>query len=167
MKKLLIPHDVTLYGSTGEYDIILRPMCDEHLPLLYKWNADPEVLYWSDGNDVQAHDADTVHDIYWNSSQTGFCFIVEVNGSPVGECWLCKMNLKRILDMHPDNADVRRIDMAIGDKAYWNRGIGTALVRMLADYAFNGEYVDVLYGMTFDFNERSRRVFEKYCYIVS
>jgi len=154
-------HDITLYGGTGEYDIILRPLCDDHLPLLYKWNTDPDVLYWSDGDDVQAHDADTVHNIYGKSSQTGFCFIVEVSGSPVGECWLCKMNLKRILELHPDTTDVRRIDMVIGEKAYWNKGIGTALVRMLVDYAYNSEYVDVLYGMTFDFNERSRRVFEK------
>jgi len=29
-------HEIALYGSTGDYDIILRPLCDEHLPLLYK-----------------------------------------------------------------------------------------------------------------------------------
>ncbi|MHC1694109.1 MAG: hypothetical protein AB9835_02285 [Eubacteriales bacterium] len=37
-------HDVTLYGG-NDVDIVLRPVCDEHLPYLYKWNADPEVLY--------------------------------------------------------------------------------------------------------------------------
>ena len=158
---IIKPHNVTLYGSAGEYSIILRPMCDDHLPLLYQWNADPEVLYWSDGSDVQAHDAETVHNIYGKSSQTGFCFIVEVNGSSVGECWLCKMNYKHILERHPETSDIRRIDMVIGEKSYWNKGIGTALVRMLVDFSFNGEYVDVLYGMVFDFNDRSRRVFEK------
>ena len=59
-------HDVTLYGGTGEYDVILRPLCDDHLPLLYKWNADPEILYWTEGGeDVErSYDADTVHHIY-------------------------------------------------------------------------------------------------------
>ena len=38
-------HDIILYGSTGNYDIIMRPLCDEHLPFLYKWNVDPDVLY--------------------------------------------------------------------------------------------------------------------------
>ena len=56
-------HDITLYGG-NDIDIVLRPLCDDHLPLLYKWNSDPEVLYWSDGEDVQAHSAETVHNIY-------------------------------------------------------------------------------------------------------
>lgn len=30
-------HGITLYGSTGDYDIILRPLCNDDLPLLYKW----------------------------------------------------------------------------------------------------------------------------------
>jgi len=31
-------HDVTLYGG-NDVDIVLRPLCDDHLPLLYKWCA--------------------------------------------------------------------------------------------------------------------------------
>jgi len=41
-------HDVTLYGG-NDIDVVLRPLSDEHLPLLYKWCADPEVLYWTEG----------------------------------------------------------------------------------------------------------------------
>ena len=37
-------HDITLYGG-NETNIVLRPLRDEHLPLLYKWCADPNVLY--------------------------------------------------------------------------------------------------------------------------
>ena len=151
-------HDITLYGGN---DIVLRPLCDEHLPLLYKWNSDPEVLYWSDGGDEQSLNSETVHNIYGKSSRGGFCFVIEANGESIGECWLCKMNLTHISALHPDTTDVRRIDMVIGEKAYWNKGIGTILVGMLTDFAFNAECADVLYGMVFDFNDRSRRVFEK------
>jgi len=136
-------------------------MHDNDLPLLYKWNADPEVLYWSDGYEVNAYSTETVHGIYGKSSRSGFCFVIEADGLSIGECWLCKMNYKHILELHPDTADVRRIDMVIGEKNYWNRGIGTTIVSMLTDFAFNGEYSDVVYGMVFDFNGRSRRVFEK------
>lgn len=38
-------HNITLYGGNEIYKIVLRPLSDEHLPLLYKWNADSEVLY--------------------------------------------------------------------------------------------------------------------------
>ena len=37
-------HDITLYGG-NDTDIVLHPLCDYHLPLLYKWCTDPEVLY--------------------------------------------------------------------------------------------------------------------------
>ena len=152
-------HDVTLYGG-NDIDIILRPLCDDHLPLLYKWCADPDVVYWTDGENIP-YSVDTVHDIYGRSSQSAFCFVIEVNGVLIGECWLSKIYPKNIADMYPESMDIRRIDMMIGEKEYWNKGIGTELVGMLVDFAFNGENTDVLHGVVFDFNMRSRRVFEK------
>lgn len=153
-------HDVTLYGGNN-IDIVLRPLCDEHLPLLYKWCADIEVVYWTDGTDAQAYSTETVHDIYGRSSKGAFCFIIEADGVPIGECWLAEMYPKNIADMYSKNMDIRRIDMMVGEKAYWNKGIGTMLVNMLVDYAFNGEFADILHGVVFDYNTRSRRVFEK------
>ena len=41
-------HDITLYGG-NEVDLVLRPLSDEYLPFLYKWNSDPDVLYWTEG----------------------------------------------------------------------------------------------------------------------
>ena len=158
-------HDITLYGSTDEYNIVLRPLCDDHLPLLYKWNADPEILYWTEGgtNDTNlSYDAETVHDIYGRTSQTAFCFLIEADGVPIGECWLQRMNLPEVKAMYPVNLDVRRIDMAIGEKPYWNRGIGTQFIGMLIDFAFCGEHVDVLHCFCEDYNVRSRRMWEKH-----
>jgi len=155
-------HDITLYGGNDEYDIILRPLSDEHLPLLYKWNSDLEVLYWTEGADVnEPYGEETVHEIYGGVSQNAFCFLIEANGFPIGECWLQKMNMPNVLAMYPDNTDVRRIDMSIGEKDYWNKGIGTQFVRMLVDFAFQGERVDVLHCFCEDYNKRSQRVWEK------
>jgi len=33
-------------GKTNQFDITLKPLCDEHLPLPYQWCADPEVLFY-------------------------------------------------------------------------------------------------------------------------
>jgi aminoglycoside 6'-N-acetyltransferase len=157
-------HDVTLYGESHS-GIVLRPLSDEHLPCLYKWCADPEVLYWSEGGAVDAnlsYGPDTVHQIYGGVSQNALCFIIEVDGAPIGECWLQRMNLPDVVAMYPEGLDVRRIDMCIGEKAYWNRGIGTRCVGMLVDLAFWGEHVDVLHCLCEDYNLRSRRVWEKH-----
>ena len=155
--------DITLYGSSGKYGIILHPLCDDHLPLLYKWNADPEVLYWTEGGEdiVRSYDAKTVHAIFGGVSQNALCFLIEVDGRPIGECWLQKMNILNVKTMYSESTDVRRIDMSIGEKAYWGKGIGTALIRMLVDYAFNGGHVDVLHCFNEDYNPRARRIWEK------
>jgi len=161
---IIYTHDITLYGG-NDVDIVLRPLHDGHLPLLYKWCADPEVLYWTAGganNAALSYGPDTVHAIYGGVSQNAFCFLIETDSVPIGECWLQKMNLPDVKAMYPETLDVRRIDMSIGEKAYWNKGIGTQFIGMMIDFAFCGEYTDVLHCFCEDYNIRSRRMWEKH-----
>lgn len=156
-------HDVMLCSGGGP--VVLRPLSDEHLPLLYKWCADPEVLYWTEGGAAAkdlSYGPDTVHQIYGGVSQNAFCFLIEYGGVPVGECWLQRMNLPEVKKQYPDSLDVRRIDISIGEKAYWGRGIGTQCIGMLAEFAFCGEHVDVLHCFCEDYNVRSCRMWEKH-----
>ena len=158
-------HDITLYGGTGEYNIILRPLGDEHLPLLYKWNADPEVVFWSDTGNADTFSEDDVRGIYESVSQNAFCFIAEVNEVPIGDFWLQRMNLTEITDKYP-GLDVRRIEATIGEKALWGKGIGTAVLGMLIDFAFNGENVDLLYCFAADYNVRSQKTLLKQGFVL-
>ncbi len=162
--QIIKTHDVTLYGG-NDVDIVLRPLCDEHLPLLYKWCADPEVLYWTEGGTADtnlSYGPEIVHQIYGGVSQNAFCFLVESDGVPVGECWLQKMNLPEVTAMYPESLDVRRIDMSIGEKTCWGKGVGTQFIGMMVDFAFCGEHVDVLHCFCEDYNVRSRRMWEKH-----
>ena len=56
--------------------------------------------------------------IYRWISTRAHCFIMEVGGNPIGECWLQRMNLQRIVAQFPDK-DLRRIDLMIGEKELW------------------------------------------------
>lgn len=156
-------HEVTLYGG-NDVDVVLRPLSDQHLPLLYRWNADPEVLYWTEGGEdiIRSYDEALVRRIYGGVSQHALCFLVEADGASIGTCWLQNMNIEDVQAMYPPGTDVRRIDMAIGEKAYWGKGIGSAFIGMMIDYAFLGEYVDVLHCFSEDYNVRSRRMWEKH-----
>ncbi len=154
-------HDITLHGGNDQYHITLCPLTDEHLPYLYKWNADPEVLYWTEGDDIESYPPEMVHIIWGGISKNNLCFAVDVNGEIVGECWLQKMNLPNVKAMYPAGVDVRRIDMCIGEKSYWDKGIGTLFIGMLVKFAFEEENVDVLHCLCEDYNIRSRRVWEK------
>lgn len=155
-------HDTILFKKQGGYEITLHPLTDEYFPYLCKWNADVDVLYWCEADDViEPYPAEMVQQIYGGVSQNAHCFIIEVNGTFIGECWLQKMNLPKVMKLYNADTDVRRIDMSIGEKEYWGKGIGTIIVKMLIDFAFLTEKVDFLHCISEDYNIRSRRVWEK------
>jgi len=156
-------HNITLQGHLRERVITLRPLSDDHLPLLYKWNTDPEVLYWNEGPDANPSDNSTeiVELIYKQTSNAGYCFVIEIDDTAIGECLLCKMNVGYILKTYPAAADVRRIDILIGEKAFWGMGIGSVVIQMLVNFAFGSETTDIIYGITGDYNKRSGQVFQK------
>ncbi len=61
--------------------------------------------------------------------------------------------------------DCRRIDLTIGEKQHWGQGIGTKVVRLLTEFGFLKEKVDVIYepGIA-DYNARSLKAFERVGY---
>jgi RimJ/RimL family protein N-acetyltransferase len=141
--------------------VVLRPMTEGDWGVLLRWNTDPEVLWFTEGDDVRSRTLEQVQRIYRGVSRAALCFIAEVAGVPVGEGWLQRMNLRRVLDEYPGK-DVRRIDLAIGEKALWAQGLGTEMLRLLTGLAFTREGCDVLFGVDFGgHNPRSRRAFEK------
>lgn len=141
-------------------ELRLRPMTEEDWTHLLAWNNDPDVLYFADGDDVTHRPLEEVQWIYRVVSQKAFMFIIELDGRPMGECWLQEMNLKRLLDRFP-GLDLRRIDLTIGDKSLWGRGLGTRAIRLLTQLAFDLK-ADAVFGVDIaDYNPRSRRAFEK------
>ena len=150
-------HQTTLRGE----NVTLRPMTEKDWAVLLRWNSDPEVLYYAEGEDVQSYSLDDIQRIYRKVSQTAFCFIIEADGTPIGESWLQQMNLDRILHKYPGR-DCRRIDLMIGDKAWWGRGVGTKVIRMLTAFAFEREGAAFVFGCDIaDYNAASLRAFEK------
>ena len=158
----LVQHDITLriVSPSGE-SIKLRPMTENDWDILLKWNSDPEVLYYSDGNDVTSYNLEEIQDIYRSVSQNAFCFIIEADNKPIGECWLQKMNLESLLREYPD-LDCRRIDLMIGETQYWGHGIGTEVIRLLTEFGFQKQCADMIFGCHIaDYNVRSLGAFQK------
>lgn len=141
MGETLKTHDVVLRG-TG---IVLRPMTENDWPVLERWNADAEVLRFADGNDRESYSPDEVRGIYRKVSETAFVFMVEAGGEPAGECWLQRMNLPEVIARHP-GIDLRRIDIAIGEKKLWGTGLGTVAIGLLTRLGFEVERAERIYG---------------------
>ncbi len=149
-------HDISLKGEK----VFLRPMTEDDWDILLKWNNDPEVLYFSEGDNITSHTLEGVQQIYRGVSQKAFCFIIEIDNIPVGNCWLQEMNLERILEKYPGK-DCRRIDLMIGRKEFWGKGIGTDVISTLTRFGFEEEKVDYIFGCVADYNPRSQKAFEK------
>jgi RimJ/RimL family protein N-acetyltransferase len=161
-------HGVILEGQTSRgVQIRLRPMTEGDWDTLLKWNNDPEVLYWAEGDDVTSRTLQEVQELYCSVCQNAFCFIIEAAGTPVGECWLQEMNVARVLEGHP-GLDCRRIDLMIGEKGLWGQGIGTETIRLLTQFGFAQQSADALFGCFVSGNNpRSYRAFQRVGYQIA
>lgn len=158
----LRPHAIALQGKK----VFLRPMTEEDWAVLAHWNSDPMVLYFAEGVDVRPYTFEEVQEIYRSTSMKAFCFIAEVDKQPIGEAWLQEMNLPYLLEQY-QGKDCRRIDLMIGEKAFWGRGLGSEIIELLTAFALLTEKADMVFGCGIaDYNPRSLRAFEKSGYQV-
>lgn len=163
MTRRLREHSITLSGNR----LVLRPMTENDWKLLANWNSDPDILWFSDGDNVQSHSLDETQAIYRSVSQSAFCFIIELEEKAIGECWLQKMNLERYLAEYPGK-DSRRIDLTIGEKAFWGKGYGTETIRLLTKFGFEQKHADMIFGCDIaDYNIKSLRAFLRNGYRVN
>ena len=153
---VLKAHDVTLRGAT----VTLRPMGEGDWDVLLKWNNDPAVMEMADHNEFTESTLEELQLIYRWISTHAYCFIMEVAGRPIGECWLQRMNLQRIVAQFP-NQDLRRIDLMIGERELWGRGYGTEAIGLLVDFGFRDEHADAIFAPVMAGNHRSQRAFQK------
>ena len=79
----------------------------------------------------------------------------------MGDCWLQKMNLPDVVKSYPAGTDIRRIDVEIGERDCWGKGIGTAMLALLVRFAFEEQQVDVIYNVCSDYNIRSQKMQER------
>jgi RimJ/RimL family protein N-acetyltransferase len=158
---LLNEHNITLHGE----QVVLRPMTENDWDILARWNSDSEVLYFSEGGDVESYDLEEVQGMYRGVSQNAFCFIIEFNGQPIGKCWLQRMNIERLLEKY-SGKDCRRIDLLIGEKRLWGQGLGTDTIRTLTRFGLEEERADMIFGLVGDYNLRSVGAFKRAGYEV-
>jgi RimJ/RimL family protein N-acetyltransferase len=149
-------HQVTLQGER----VLLRPMTEDDWETEAMWETDPEIIHWADTGLATSRTLEEVKKIFCKVSQHAYCFIIELDGKPIGDGWLQEMNLARVLRRYPGR-DCRRIDLVIGEKELWGRGLGADTIRTLTRFAFEREKADIVFAVIGDYNERSQSAFMK------
>jgi aminoglycoside 6'-N-acetyltransferase len=161
MQEKLIVHQETIqeFDEKGRL-ICLRPLTEDDWELLLKWNNDKEVLFFAEIDDIESMTIAEVKNLYRSISKEAFCFIIKYDSISIGDCWLQRMNLTHIREENI-GLDCRRIDLEIGEKDYWNKGIGTNVIRLLTRFALHKEKADRVFGIVSSHNIRSMKAFEK------
>ena len=149
-------HDFVLRGE----HVTLRPMTEDDWEVLYAWNNDPEVMKLVESEGFSPRSLVEIQSIYRWISTHAYCFIMEVDGQGIGECWLQRMNLRRIVERFPDE-DLWRIDLMIGVKELWGRGYGSEAIGLLVEFGFGRVGANAIFGLVSARNTRSVRTFEK------
>jgi RimJ/RimL family protein N-acetyltransferase len=142
----------------------LRPCELEDAPVLKRWIDDPEIARLLGGAPYQwslAAELELVSSWSANDWEHGLNLAIEAMSDADPEL-IGTVTLRNL------NAESRRgeIGILIGERAYWNRGYGTATVRTICRYGF--EDLDLhRIGLTVAaHNPRAQRAYEKVGFVV-
>jgi RimJ/RimL family protein N-acetyltransferase len=148
-------HDVRL----GEGDLVLRPMREDNLPTALEWDNDPEVRLYMYDDATTVFTLEDVAEVYCGVASAAHVFVIELAGRDIGTCWLQDMNVERIRRRFPGRA-LKRIDLSIGVKELWGRGVGTRVIRLLTRFGLDQLGADAIFAVGIhDFNARSLGAF--------
>ncbi|MBI2885934.1 MAG: GNAT family N-acetyltransferase [Chloroflexi bacterium] len=142
--------------------LLVRLLAEGDLPFLARWLSDPRVLEFYEGRD-RPHTLESVRDKYMpRQGDPITACLVERYGRPLGYIQYYVPTAQQQEEYgYSSGQRVFGIDLYIGEPEWWNQGIGTALVRAMAEHlaATRGAQVVVLDPRTE--NGRAIRCYEK------
>lgn len=138
---------------------MLRPMREDDLPTALEWDNDPGVRLFMEAETTPLWTLEDLGDMYRGVARAAHVFVIELAGRDIGTCWLQDLNVERIRKRFPGRA-LKRIDLSIGVKDQWGRGIGTRVIRLLTRFGLGGLAADAIFAVGIhDFNARSLGAF--------
>lgn len=145
--------------------ITLRPPEERDWEYLVRWNDDLEYRYFDGGDEAAAYILEHLQRMYDTGATGGYHFVVELNGTPVGGCWLHEMDLARIKQQFP-NLDCRRMGLFISAREPTQPGVETQVVNLLTQFAFEEQDTEIVFCCNVDEQDPEyRRALESNSYI--
>lgn len=150
-------------------DIDIRNMEDDmrDYSVITKWLSTEKLLNYYEGRSnsynlekvikkfaprVKGEEAVTPSIIEYKQKPIGFIqyYPIEPNGYDVGDA----INMRNYISPYG-------IDLFIGETDYWNKGIGTIVVKSLIAYLFENKYTDIIFIDPQTWNKRAIRCYAK------
>ncbi len=134
--------------------VALRPLDVADIDTLYGWSTDSDLNMLAGWGRLRSRAAfHAKHEQRIREPEDDLIVLgVESEGRLVGSVQLA------LIDRIERRAAVA---IVLGDKTIWGRGVGSAALRILADYAFAALNLERLYAEVYGFNVRSQRLMER------
>ncbi|PWW28816.1 aminoglycoside 6'-N-acetyltransferase [Cytobacillus oceanisediminis] len=146
--------------QTGPLSVRLLKRSDNLL--LQKWLSDPAVLEFYEGRD-RPFDLKSVNQKFFDRDDGIKRCLVEYEGARIGYIQFYGLDeeTRELYGYSDFTGSVYGTDQFIGETEYWNKGIGTLLVKAMADYLLHEKQAGKLAMDPQTRNERAIRCYEK------
>ena len=142
--------------------LLVRTLRDEDKYHLAKWLSDPEILRYYEGRD-NPFDVEKVEKVFFEEDDEVTACLVEYDDKPIGYIQFYEVEEEERFTYGYDNKTeiIYGMDQFIGESDYWNKGIGTELVRTMVEYLIDKKGADRIVMDPQTWNERAIRCYEK------
>ncbi|HEK9099093.1 GNAT family N-acetyltransferase [Bacillus pfraonensis] len=140
----------------------IRYVVEDDVKTISKWLTTSEVLQYYEGRDnPQTPEQVRTHFVHNIKSDEKKC-VVEYAGKPIGYIQIYPVDSEwKNLYGYIKKQNIWGMDQFIGDTAYWNKGIGTELVKAAITYIINELEAEAIAMDPRVSNERAIRCYEK------
>ena len=128
--------------------------------LLVKWLSNPTVLEFYEGRD-NPFDLHKVKSVFYGSGDEDVKCIVEYENQAIGYVQFYPLDDETKKEYGYCHENVYGTDQFIGEVEYWNKGIGTSLVRAMTKYLIEKENADRVVMDPQTRNTRAIKCYEK------
>jgi RimJ/RimL family protein N-acetyltransferase len=130
--------------------VVLRPIEEEDLPLIVRWQNHPEVWWYMDYE--RPFTLEDVREDEARSRSEGYPFVITVEGRPIGRIGLNRFRRRdRICALY----------LYIGEPAFWGRGYARDALMALVAHAFDRFDLHQVELWTLASNSRVINVYER------
>ena len=153
--------------------ITIRKMADSLMDytLMSTWLTDHAVLKYYEGRD-NPYNLEKVKEKFGPRIRVDnyvIPCIIEYENLPVGYIQYYRADAENPIMDEPsvrenligEYQNPYAMDLFIGEPDYWNKGIGTAVVRLLVDYLLKNDIADIIFIDPQTWNKRAIRCYEK------
>ena len=142
--------------------IKVRPLITSDIPDLLKWLSDPNILKFYEGRDQSFDEKKIKHKFFRTLGNEDKCLVL-YEGNPIGyiQYYELSAQTKSNYGYKNDPRLIFGMDQFIGETDYWNKGVGTMLIRSMVTYLFSNNQADLIVMDPIVWNERAIHVYEK------